>query len=78
MGIVKSATRTVYTATDGTEFNEPTDAEAYQASIDCVPVVEAYIAAEHADSKERHRGTLRRLIASWEAFKVRHPDNAAE
>lgn len=73
MSKITEKTCKVYTTTDGKEFNDAIEAEGHQAALDCTASVEAFIVEEHADSKERHRGTLRKLIASWEAFKVKHP-----
>lgn len=72
MGVIKSVTKTIFTTTDGAEFDDATLAEGHQAGLDATPIVEAFIVSEHADSKDRHRGTLRKLLASWEAFKVRY------
>lgn len=77
MGEIKSESKTIYTTTDGKPFDDATEAEAHQAGLDCTSIVEAFIVEVHPDSKERHRGTLRKLIASWEGYKIKHQPIAA-
>lgn len=72
MGNIRKEVKEIFTTTDGESFDDQLVAQAHQAGIDCMEVVEAFIVQEHADSKERHRGTLRKLITSWEGFKVSH------
>lgn len=67
---ITKVVRPVYTTTDGTEFDDERKAEAHQAGVDAEPMIEKFVTTMYAESKERHRGTLRRTLKAYEDFKV--------